>query len=58
MTSWRNKKQATMNSGVLNITLTHSGEFFTQISTMLVFNILNDWFPAIQLSKKLIFVKC
>jgi hypothetical protein len=48
MTSWGNKEQATMNSSILNITFTHGGKFFTQISTMLVFNVLNNWFPTVQ----------
>ena len=46
MSSGANKVQAAVNSRVLNVALTLSGELFPQVGAVLVFDVLDDGVPA------------
>lgn len=46
MTGRCNKEQTTVNAGIDNITFTSSCQLFTQVSRVLVFNILDNGFPT------------
>ena len=40
------EEQATVDTGVLNVAVTHSGEFFAEIRAVLVLDIFDDRVPA------------
>jgi len=41
--------QAAVNTGVLDVSVTHSSQFFAEVSAMLIFDVLDDRVPAITL---------
>jgi hypothetical protein len=48
MTRRLDEEQTAVDSGILNISLTLSGEFFTKVGRVLVFNVLDDRIPAVK----------
>jgi hypothetical protein len=48
MTGGIDEKQSTMNSGILNVTISHSRQLFSEVCTVLVLNILDNRVPAIK----------
>lgn len=40
------EKQAAVNSGVLDVLLASCGQFLSKVSRVLIFDVLDDWFPA------------
>jgi hypothetical protein len=46
VTGWVNEVQAAVNTSVLDVSVTHGGQFLTQVCAMLVFDIFDDGVPA------------
>jgi len=47
MSAWVNKEKTTVNSGILNVTFTRGGQFFTQVRAVLILDVLDNCVPAI-----------
>ena len=47
MTRRIDEVQATMDTRILDVSVTHGRKFFAQICAMLVFDIFNDGIPAV-----------
>ena len=50
VTGWLNEEQAAVNSGVLDIALSLSGELFSEVCRVLVFDVLDDRVPTARVS--------
>jgi hypothetical protein len=46
MPRWLNEEQATVNTGILYVTVTLSGKFLSQVRGMLVLNIFHNGVPT------------
>lgn len=46
VTAWLNEEQAAVDSSILQVALTLSGEFFTEVGRVLVLDVLDDGVPA------------
>lgn len=46
MTTRGEEEQAAVNSGILNVLLTSSSQFLSQVSRVLILDVLDDGFPA------------
>lgn len=46
MASGIDEENATVNTGILNVTVTDSSQLLTQISAVLVLDVFHNWIPA------------
>lgn len=51
MASRVNEVQAAVDTSVLDVAVTHGGEFLAEVSTVLVLNVLDDGVPATEYSE-------
>lgn len=48
MTGWVDEVYTAVNTGVLNVTVPLRGKLFTKVGAVLVFNVFDDWVPALK----------
>lgn len=48
MTGWLNEEETAMDTGVLDVTFSLGGKFFSEVGGMLIFDVLDNRVPAIQ----------
>lgn len=47
MARWLYEEQATMNAGILNVTVTLSSQFLSEVCRMLIFDVFHNRIPAV-----------
>ena len=52
MARWLDEEKAAVDTGILNVTFSLSGQFLPEITRVLVLDILDNWIPADSLSAK------
>jgi hypothetical protein len=48
MAGWLDEEQATVDAGILDITVTLGSEFLSKVCRMLVLDVLHNWVPTAQ----------
>lgn len=53
MTGWVDEVYTAVNTGVLDVTVPLRGKLFTKVGAVLVFDVFDDWVPAVKNKNRL-----